>query len=247
MDNPYTLSGKKILITGASAGIGRAIAIRCSHQAAYTFLTGRNQEALQQSLSFMQHDNHSLFPADLKDETQIASLAENLPVLDGIVLNAGLIKTLPVQFLKKVTIDELMQVNFTSSVILIQLLLKAKKINKGASICFISSMASLFMHPGNAAYSATKAAVNAYAKSLALELAPKNIRVNAILPGMIETQLLDKGNISEEQLDNHRKNYPVGRFGTPDDVAHLAVYLLSDASSWMTGSLLTLDGGYSLK
>lgn len=247
MVNPYQLTDKQILITGASAGIGRAIAIQTSNQGGNIIITARNQEALRQTLASMHPGDHKMLLADLADENQIAELTDSLPQLDAIVLNAGMIKTLPVQFLKKLVIDEMMQVNFTSSVILIQQLLKKKKLNPGAAVCFISSIATQKMHIGNAAYSATKAALNAYARSLALELAPKKIRVNAILPGMIQTSLLNESAIDSTQLETHKKNYPLGRFGTPDDVAHLAVYLLSDTSSWMTGSLITLDGGYSLK
>lgn len=236
-----------MLITGASAGIGRSIAVCAAKQGAEIILTARNLIALNETLNLLEIGHHQVIASDLSDEPQILHLVEKLPSLDGIVFNAGMIKTVPVNFIKKAFIDEIFQVNFTSSVMLIQLLLKKKKINKGASICFISSLASQYMHIGNAAYSATKGAVNAYAKSLALELAPKQIRVNAILPGMIQTQLLDGGAVGEAQLENHKKNYPLGRFGTPDDVAHLAVYLLSDAANWMTGSLITLDGGYSLK
>ena len=96
-------------------------------------------------------------------------------------------------------------------------------------------------------YSAAKGALNSFAKSLALELAPKQIRVNAILPGMVETAILKNGSISAEQLEKHKKNYPIGRFGVPEDIAGLTVYLMADLSKWMTGSLLTIDGGYSLK
>lgn len=247
MRNPFQLTDKQILVTGASAGIGRAIAVQASHQGGKVIITARNLESLQQTLASMHPGDHKMLLADLADENQIAKLTDSLPQLDAIVLNAGMIKTLPVQFLKKLVIDEMMQVNFTSSVILIQQLLKKKKLNPGAAVCFISSIATQKMIIGNAAYSATKAALNAYARSLALELAPKKIRVNAILPGMIQTSLLNESAIDSTQLETHKKNYPLGRFGTPDDVAHLAVYLLSDTSSWMTGSLITLDGGYSLK
>jgi NAD(P)-dependent dehydrogenase (short-subunit alcohol dehydrogenase family) len=126
-------------------------------------------------------------------------------------------------------------------------LLKQKKIKKGASVCFVSSIASLHVTPGNAMYSASKGAVNAFARVLALELAPKQIRVNAVLPGLVETNILHNGPIGYEQLQTHLKNYPIGRFGKPEDVAYLCVYLLSDASSWMTGSLIILDGGFSIK
>lgn len=247
MLNPYHLTDKRIFVTGASTGIGRVIAVQASNQGAKVTITARNEAALQQTITLMHPGDHQLLLADLSVENQIIELSDKLPELDALVLNAGMIKTLPVQFLKKSIMDEMMQVNFTSSVMLIQQLLKKKKLKKGASVCFISSMATLKMHIGNAAYSATKAALNGYARSLALELAPKQIRVNAILPGMIQSDLIKNSRISAEQLKQHKKNYPLGRFGSPEDVGHLVVYLLSDASSWMTGSLITLDGGYSLK
>jgi NAD(P)-dependent dehydrogenase (short-subunit alcohol dehydrogenase family) len=170
-----------------------------------------------------------------------------LPVLDGIILNAGMVKMVPVQFIKKDDLDYMFKLTLHSSIMLIQQLLKSKKIKSEASICFISSVASQKITIGNSVYSAAKGALNSFAKSLALELAPKQIRVNAILPGMIATGILASEVVSEEQLQTHLKNYPLGRFGTPEDVAGLTVYLMADVSKWMTGSLLTIDGGYTLK
>jgi len=247
MQNPYSLAGKRILVTGASTGIGRSIAIWCANQQANVILTARNKPALEDTHQLLPNDGHSIITADLSKENDLIALASQLPVLDGIVMNAGMVKTQPVQFIKKAVMDEMFLVNFQASVLLIQQLLKMKKISKGGSICFISSVSSNYVQLGNSVYSATKGAVNSFAKGLALELAPKQIRVNAILPGLIETNILQNSTIGEDHLVEHKKNYPLGRYGKPDDVAHLVVYLLSDASSWMTGSLLTIDGGYSIK
>jgi NAD(P)-dependent dehydrogenase (short-subunit alcohol dehydrogenase family) len=247
MQNPFSLVGKKVLITGASEGIGKSVAVQCAVQGALVSLTARNEKKLEITKNLLNENEHQVVPADLNNDGDILTLADRLPLLDGLVLNAGMIKTVPVKFIKRDVLQEMFNVNIQSSMLLIQHLLKQKKINKGASICFISSVASNYVHLGNSVYSATKGAVNSFAKALALELAPKKIRVNAILPGFVETGILNNGAIGSEQLEEHMKNYPLGRYGKPEDIAYLVQYLLSDASVWMTGSLLTIDGGYSIK
>jgi len=247
MVQPFSLVGKNILVTGASGGIGRAITIQCSTQGGTLSLTARTQEKLEEVKALLSGEGHNVIPADLSLDSDLEKIAGSVPELDGLVLNAGILKTVPVRYLKKEDAENMMNVNFFSSVFLLQKLLKNKKIKAGASVCFISSISASFVHPGNALYSASKGAVNSFTRSTALELAPKKIRVNAVLPGMIETELLEKSPIDETNLEKHRNNYPLGRFGKPEDVAGLVGYLLSDASEWMTGSLLTLDGGYSLK
>ena len=247
MNNPFSLKGKTILVTGASSGIGRSIAIECSKMEASVLITARNEERLKETLHDCSPGNHKFFSAELRNDEQIELLVSSLPVLDGIILNAGIVRTLPVSFINRESVDEIFNVNLNSSILLIQKLLKQKKIQKGGSICFISSVASNYVNIGNSLYSATKGAVNSFTKALALELAPRNIRVNAILPGFIETGILEKSSIADDQIEEHKKKYPLGRYGTPNDVAHLTIYLMSDTSSWMTGSLLTLDGGYSIK
>ncbi len=247
MDSVFGLSKKNILVTGASSGIGKAIAIQCAKQGANISLIARNQNRLQETLEVLEPSQHSIFVADLGNEDSIIKMVETLPELDGIVLNAGIVKTMPVRFAKKDAIDDMFNVNIKGSILFIQQLLKHKKIKSNASICFISSAASNKVTLGNAIYSATKGAVNSFTKALALELAPKQIRVNAILPGFVETALLDDSSITQEQLNIHKNNYPIGRFGRPDDIAFLTIYLMSDASEWMTGSLIPLDGGYTIK
>jgi len=243
----FGLQDKVILVTGASSGIGRSIALLCAKQGASIKVTARNSERLEETIQLLPKGNHSYFSADLTSEEAISALVQELPELDGLVLNAGMVKTVPVRFIKTADLEEMFRLTVYSSALLIQQLLKHKKIKSGASICFISSVASQKITIGNSMYSAAKGALNSFTKSLALELAPKQIRVNAILPGMIVTNILKDSSISSDQLDEHVKNYPIGRFGTPEDVAGLTVYLMSDVSKWMTGSLLTIDGGYTLK
>ena len=246
MNSIFSLTKKKILVTGSSSGIGRAIAVQCAKQGGNILLVARNESRLIESKEMLSEGEHAFFIGDLANDESIFKLANDLPILDGIVLNAGLVKTVPVRFIKREVMDEMFNVNIQGSILLIQHLIKLKKIKNGASICFISSIASQKVTLGNAIYSATKGAVNSFTKALALELSSKQIRVNAILPGFVETNILSESIISEEQLEIHKKNYPIGRFGNPDDIAYLAVYLMSDASQWMTGSLLPIDGGYSL-
>lgn len=247
MQQPFSLSGKKLLVTGASSGIGRSIAVQSAIQGAEILLTARNLPRLEETRSLLAAGNHHIYDADLCNDDSVLSLADSLPELDGIILNAGMVKTVPVRFVTREILETLFDANFNGSVLLIQRLLRLKKIKKGGSICFISSVSSGYAQLGNSIYSATKGAVNSFTRSLALELAPNGIRVNAILPGFVETGILDHSPIGQDQLEEHKKNFPAGRFGKPEDVAYLAVYLLSPASEWMTGSLITLDGGYSIK
>lgn len=246
--NPFSLKNKTIFVTGSSAGIGKAIAVGCSNMGANLIITGRDCKRLEATLEDLQPgQNNQFIMADLLNDIDLDRLVEELPILDGIVFNAGIVKTVPVSFIKKTQIQEVFDVNFTSSVILIQKILSKKKIRKGGSICFISSVASNYVNLGNSLYSASKGAVNSFTKALALELAPKNIRVNAILPGFIETKILENSGIDAEAIKKHLKNYPMGRFGKPEDIANASIYLMADASQWTTGSLMTVDGGYSIK
>ena len=247
MKKLFDLSGKKILVTGASSGIGRAIAIQSSLQGAAVYLTARNKQRLLETARLLAPGEHCVFPSDLVIGEEIISLAEQMPELDGIVLNAGAVKTMPVQYIKIDALKGLFTLNIQSSILLIQYLLKKKRIKEGGSVCFISSVSSNYAQVGNSVYSSTKGAVNSFSRSLALELAPKRIRVNAILPAFVKTDLLKNSPINEENLNEHLKKFPLGRFGRPEDIAYLTIYLLSDESEWMTGSLLTIDGGYSIK
>lgn len=244
--NPFTLSGKKILVTGASSGIGRSIAVECSKMGANLIITGRNQQRLEETLTLMDGNNHHAIPADIANVEEIENLVRQLPTLDGIVLNAGIVITKPAKHIKETDIDEIFKVNIISSIQMITSLFKNKKIISGSSIVFISSIATSKVKVGNSLYSATKGAVNSFAKVLALENASKKIRVNIIQPGFIKTSIMDKGIITNQQIDEYLKQYPLG-LGNPNDIAFAAIYLLSDTAKWVTGSVFTIDGGVTLR
>lgn len=246
--NPFSLHNKTILVTGASSGIGKAIAIECSRMGANVIITARNQARLAETLSMMKGDNHKMILADLSLEEELNSLVENLTQLDGLVQCAGLTIPKPLRFYTKENIKEVMGVNFEAPVFLTQALLKKKKIRKQSSIVFISSISGVYVsYIAGSIYSASKGAINGIAKGMALELAPRGIRVNSVNPGMVETNILSDGIVSEEQLDEDRKKYPLKRYGKPEEVAYAVIYLLSDASVWITGSNLLIDGGYTLQ
>ncbi len=242
MKNPFSLSGKTILVTGASSGIGRGIAIACAGMGAQVVLTARNRERLQETLSMMEGKGHVIIPADLTEPAERLALVEQLPILNGVVQCAGVGSRVPCKGLEREDITSVMQPNMEAPMLLQSDLLMAKKIKKEASIVYITSAAATMPAVGNAVYSASKAAMIAYAKCLALELAPRQIRVNCISPTMVMTDLALVG-ATQEQLDEAEKAYPLGRYGRPEDIANLAVYLLSDASQWMTGSNLEITGG----
>lgn len=241
--NPFTLEGKTILVTGASSGIGRGIAIACSKMGATVIINGRNEQRLAETMTEMQGEENISLAADLSDSNSLTEMISRLPKLDGIVHCAGIGQRVLCKQLQEADLDTMMDVNFKAPVMLQTEILKQKKINKGASIVFIASIASDFPSIGNAIYSASKGAIISYANCLALELAPRKIRVNCILPAMIWTDLILKGGITEEELKEDEKKYPLKRYGKPEDIANLSIYLLSNAAAWMTGSSIKITGG----
>ena len=241
--NPFSLLGKTILVTGASAGIGKAIAIACSQMGATVILNGRNQERLEQTLNELSAGNHQMLVADLTIESERKSLVEHLPKLDGLVQCAGVGSRVPCKMIQQDDLHHVFTPNVEAPILLQTELLAQKKINKAASIVYIASKAASFRSIGNAAYSATKGAIISYAKCLALELAPRQIRVNCICPAMVWTELILQDGISKEDLEKAQLKYPLKRYGVPEDVAYLTVYLLSNASSWMTGTCVDITGG----
>ena len=241
--NPFTLEGKTILVTGASSGIGRGIAIACSKMGAFVIVNGRNEQRLSETMSEMEGDDNLSLAADLSDNVALAEMVAKLPKLDGIVHCAGIGQRILCKQLQESDLENMMNVNFKAPVMLQTEILKQKKINKSASIVFIASIACDSPTIGNAMYSASKGAIISYANCLALELAPRLIRVNCILPAMIWTDLIFKGGITEEELKEDEKKYPLKRYGKPEDIANLSIYLLSDAAAWMTGSSIKITGG----
>lgn len=240
--NPFSLSGKQIFVTGASSGIGKGIALACANMGATVILNGRNSARLEDVLSQLAGSGHAIFPVDLGDRDAVSTMVEELPKLDGVVMCAGVANRIPCKSITEADFNYVIKTNLESPILLQAELLAKKKINKAASIVFIASRAYESPSMGNAVYSASKGAVVSYAKCLALELAPRQIRVNCICPGMVWTDLITNV-LNEEDLKAAEQRYPLKRFGQVEDVANLAVYLLSGASSWMTGGAIDISGG----
>ena len=246
--NPFSIEGKSILITGAASGIGRATALMCSELGARTVLLDLNEEGLKQTVSQMKEGSTEFYALSLTDYDKVVEVIGKFPKLDGVASNAGIVTSLLAKFSDIKEAEKIFNVNTLSHIHLVQQLVAQKKLNKGASIVFTSSMSGVFCGlPGGSLYGASKAALVGYSKALAIELAPRGIRVNTIHPGMIVTPLTKGTALSQDVLDEDAKNYPLGRYGKPEEVAAAYVYLLSDATVWMTGSQLLLDGGYSVK
>lgn len=245
--NPFSLEGKTVLVTGASSGIGQATAIECAKMGAKVVITGRNVERLQETFDQLEGEDHIQIAADLNSEDEIAKLVEQCPVLNGLVNNAGRGLSKPVSFLKMEDLQGVFQTNLFGVALLTKMLLKKKKIEKDASIVFTSSISSYMTAAGLSVYASSKAAVSAYMRTCAIELGTKGIRCNAILPGMVETKLINGGTYTDEDKQTDLSYYPLGRYGRPEDIARAMVFLLSDASAWMTGVELIIDGGRCLK
>lgn len=241
--NPFSLKDKTVLVTGASSGIGQGIALLCSKMGATVVINGRNETRLQDTLSQMEGKDHIIAKGDLSDFASLSELVSKMPKLDGVVHCAGIGSRVLCKMMQESDLDQTMTINFKAPVMLQTELLKQKKVNKNGSIIFIASMAQDSPSIGNALYAASKSAIISYAQCLQLELAPRLIRVNCISPAMVWTDLIFKGGITEEQLQEDEKKYPLKRYGRPEDIANLAVYLLSDASSWMGGSNVKITGG----
>lgn len=246
--NPFSLKDKTILITGASSGIGRACAVEASKLGANVIVCGRNRERLDKTMALMDGENHSVFEGDLLEQDTIERLVKDVPTLDGIVLSAGKGFTMPFQFCTRGLFDDVFNINFFSPIELLRLLSKKKIINKGGSVVMIVSIAGHGRcSVGNSIYGSAKAALQSMVRYTALELAPQKIRVNGICPGMVNTPMIHRGTLTEEQLNLDMSTYPLKRYGEPEDIAHGAAYLLSDASSWVTGTSLVIDGGITAK
>lgn len=248
--NPFSLQGKIVLVTGASSGIGQATARECANMGANVIITARNEERLNvtlESLDTTEGQTHKAIIADLLVTEHVENLLLEAGKIDGLVLCSGKGLTLPFQFSTRDKFDDIFETNFYSPIELMRELYKKKQINKEGSIVILSSLGGTAVYSGgNCIYGASKAAINTIMKFCAKEFAPRKVRVNSICPGMVDTPLIHRGTISEEQLQEDIKRYPLKRYGVPKDIAYNAVYLLSDASSWMTGHSMVLDGGMSI-
>lgn len=250
MINPMDLSGKNILVTGASSGIGKGIAIFLSKVGANIIMAARNEEKLKETYNELEPGNHSYYLIDLNNLEEIESMIDSVcsdgRKLNGIVHSAGISRTIPVQYLKLDDLKSIMSVNFYSFLELVKHFSKRKYNDNGGSIVAISSISSKVGARGLTAYSASKGALDSAIRSMALELAAKNIRINSIAPGMIRTKIYDGllELVNSKDFETNLKKRQIMGLGTPEDVAGAAAFLLSDASRFVTGTAIIVDGGY---
>ena len=248
MHNPFSLADKRILITGASSGIGREAAILISRSGARCVILGRNSDRLSDTLNALEGEGHQAIVADLLLENDRKSITQKVDGIDGVVHAAGLVAPFPIKFLSDEKISETFDINYKAPVLLTKALLASKCLNDKASHVFISSISADHPHKGGSLYAGSKSALQAFSKTLALETYHLGMRSNCVSPAMVKTPMYDKAEagMSKESMDEHVSKYPLG-VGEPEDVANAIIYLLSDASKWITGINITLDGGFLLE
>jgi NAD(P)-dependent dehydrogenase (short-subunit alcohol dehydrogenase family) len=244
MNTPFTLVGKTILVTGASSGIGQAVAVLAARLGARVLLTGRNEERLAATLTQLEGSGHRALPADLAQLEQLPAWVKTLDQLDGFASCAGANQWRTFKFIDHAYLRRLSVINLEAPILLTNELVKQRKLNPGAALVYIASIAGLACTPGNAVYAATKAGLIAAARIAAVELAKQSIRVNCVSPGMVKTPMTEQmmANLTSELRAADEKHYPLG-YGESEDVAAAAAYLLSPAARWATGLNLILDGG----
>ena len=249
MHNPFSLEGKTILVTGASSGIGQRIAIQCSNMGANVILNGRSEERLRETLAQMDGKGHMILPVDIAIQAGIERVIAEIPDVDGYVNSAGISSITPLKNISRDHMTELFNVNAVIPISLTALLVKKKKLKKQSSVVLIGSVNGCCIgNAGSSAYAASKGAILGFVKSASLELAARGTRVNCISPGTVPTNMLKeeaKMCTLEELIEQMIPFYPMKRLGKEEDIANGAIYLLSDASCWVTGQNLVIDGGYT--
>jgi len=253
-NHPFDLTGKHIVISGASSGIGRECAIKCAAMGAAVSILGRNEERLHQTLTDMaKPKKHKMYLVELTNEEMVSqtinSIVADSGEIHGLLNCAGISTTILMKSITKKKLDEFFENNVYSAFFLTKEVCKPNHFAKeGGSIVFFSSVMGSYGEIGKSLYGMTKGALQAGVKSLACELAHKNIRVNAVSPGVIITPINEKlPHIADPEKRHELENMHLLGLGKTEDVAYACIYLLSDAARWITGINLFVDGGYSVR
>ena len=242
---PFALNGKTILVTGASSGIGKQTATAIAQRGGRLVISGRNPDRLKQTYDSLAGQNHISVQADLTIPGSRQQIVDQAPEMNGLVNCAGQIRLYPYKIYSEKRLIELLSINYEAAVLLTTELLNKKKIKDEASIIFVTSVISIVGTETNGIYAGTKGALAGMMKCLALELAPRKIRVNCISPAFVKTPMLDRLS-AQVDISKFERQHPLG-LGEADDVANSIIYLLSNESRWVTGTNLVVDGGYSAK
>lgn len=244
-EDAFSLAGKRLLVTGASSGIGRSIAIACAGRGAAIVATGRDESRLGETRNALAGDGHAAVVADLNDADGRDRVVAASGQLDGVVHSAGISRLSPMRLATPQHLADVWRINYEAPMLLTQKLLAKNLVAANGSILFMSSIAAYIGVAGVGAYSGTKAALIATMRCMAMEVAKRGIRVNCLAPALVETPLLAATESVVASLDEQRAAYPLG-FGKPADVANAAVFFLSGASRWITGTTLVMDGGLTI-
>ncbi len=240
------LKNKKILVTGASSGIGREVAILISRLGADVILSGRNLKALEETEKKI-ITNCEIISCDLSIESEIEKLSNNIKKLDGIAHCAGIVQPFPVKYIKSKHIESHLNINLYSGILLTSNLLRSKSLNLGASLVFISSVSADHPYVGSALYSISKKGLEVFARSFSLEHSNQKMRANVVVPALVNTNIYQstKDAYDDNFIKKIEEQYPLG-IGQPIDVSNMIVFLLSDYSKWITGTTIKMDGGLLL-
>jgi NAD(P)-dependent dehydrogenase (short-subunit alcohol dehydrogenase family) len=244
-EDPFSLAGRRLLVTGASSGLGRAIAIACASRGARIVATGRDEPRLAKTRAELAGEGHATVAADLNDAAGRDQVVAAAGTLDGVVHSAGISRLSPMRLATPQHLADVWKINYEAPMLLTQKLLAKNQVAANGSILFMSSIAAYIGVAGVGAYSGTKAALIATMRCMAMEVAKRGIRVNCLAPALVETPLLAATETVVASLDEQRAAYPLG-FGKPADVANAAVFFLCGASRWITGTTLVMDGGLTI-
>jgi NAD(P)-dependent dehydrogenase (short-subunit alcohol dehydrogenase family) len=250
--NPMDLGGGRVLVTGASSGIGRETAILLSQLNARVVLVARNRERLGQTAALLEGDGHTIEVFDLRSVTEIPGWMKRLTVdggpLRGLVHSAGVLGTYPLRILDPERLDEVMAINFGAAVALTRAFCQAGNSAPESSVVFLASILGIIGRPATAAYAASKGALIGLTKALGVELARERIRVNCVAPAMVQGEMLDQfvACLTPEQQAANVADHPLG-LGSARDVANGIAFLIADTGRWITGTTMFIDGGFTAR